>query len=87
MSSDGHAKLCDFGVSRMVSASSSMANLSTGPTGTIRYLAYEFLSGSSEEMMYTTKSDVWAFGMTVYVRPAPLAIADEGLTFCTNRNS
>ncbi|KAL5480667.1 hypothetical protein ACEPAI_9607 [Sanghuangporus weigelae] len=66
VSRDGHARLCDFGISRMVSTSSSMANLSTGPSGTIRYLPLEFFSGSGEELMYTTKSDVWAFGMTIY---------------------
>ena len=48
-------------------SSKSMANFSIGLGGTIRYLAYEILAASSETINFTSASDVWAFGMTVYV--------------------
>ncbi|EJD00914.1 kinase-like protein [Fomitiporia mediterranea MF3/22] len=57
------ALICDFGCSRMIDASRSLANLSTGIKGTVRYTAYEVLVHSTQ---YSRESDVWAFGMTVY---------------------
>lgn len=36
-----------------------------GARGTARYMCPELISGS---VSYTKESDIWAFGMTVYVR-------------------
>ncbi|KAL5523312.1 hypothetical protein ACEPAF_1579 [Sanghuangporus sanghuang] len=64
------ARICDFGCSRMLAASRSLANMSSGIRGTFRYLAYELLatpaSGGQTTARHTKETDVWAFGMTVY---------------------
>ncbi|KAL5532021.1 hypothetical protein ACEPAF_5585 [Sanghuangporus sanghuang] len=64
VSASGNALICDFGCSRMVAASWSLANLSSGIRGTSRYLAYELVAPVPS--CHTQKTDVWAFGMTVY---------------------
>ncbi|KAL5504702.1 hypothetical protein ACEPAH_7365 [Sanghuangporus vaninii] len=64
VSASGNALICDFGCSRMVAASRSLANLSSGIRGTSRYLAYELVAPVPS--CHTQKTDVWAFGMTVY---------------------
>ena len=64
VSESGDARICDFGCSRMISASLSMANLSSSPKGTLRYLACELITGKTG---YTRETDVWAFGMTIFV--------------------
>ena len=51
----------------MISASLSMANLSSSPKGTTRYLARELIAADAG---YTRQTDVWAFGMTIYVSEA-----------------
>lgn len=55
----------------MVAASRSMANISSGIRGSSRYLAIELLTAPSQvcegSTGHTTKTDVWAFGMTAYV--------------------
>ena len=40
---------------------------SSGIKGTLRYLAYELLASPDDYPIHTTASDVWAFGMVVYV--------------------
>ena len=71
VSDTGSPLICDFGCARMADASQSFANFTSGIKGTQRYLAYELLvalslstEGSSG---HTPKTDVWAFGMTVFV--------------------
>ena len=49
----------------MIITSMSLAKVTDGLKGTTRYLAYELLK---EESSYTTQTDVWAFGMVLYVR-------------------
>ncbi|KAL5483006.1 hypothetical protein ACEPAI_8235 [Sanghuangporus weigelae] len=70
ISEAGDALICDFGCARMVDASMSFANLTSGVNGTSRYLAYELLVplDSSEEVstVHSMKTDVWAFGITMY---------------------
>lgn len=66
VSSSGDALICDFGCSRMITASQSLAKVSSGLKGTPRYQAYELLSEGGFKG-YTKEADVWAFGMTVYV--------------------
>ncbi|OCB91521.1 kinase-like protein [Sanghuangporus baumii] len=69
ISKAGDALICDFGCARMVDASRSFANLTSGVNGTSRYLAYELLVplDSNDELptIHSMKTDVWAFGMTM----------------------
>ena len=51
----------------MVATSISLANTRRGQLGTIRYLAYELLAQIDTYRSHSIKTDVWAFGMTVYV--------------------
>ncbi|KAL5512468.1 hypothetical protein ACEPAG_3121 [Sanghuangporus baumii] len=70
ISETGDALICDFGCTRMVVASRSFANLTSGIHGTSRYIAYELLVplDPSDEVptVHSMKTDVWAFGMTMY---------------------
>ncbi|KAL5522390.1 hypothetical protein ACEPAG_8406 [Sanghuangporus baumii] len=65
-----NALICDFGCSRMVDSSRTYARLTSSIKGTSRYLAYELVvapdSGGEVSGSHTTKTDVWAFGMTVF---------------------
>lgn len=38
----------------------------SGPRGTARWMAYELLL-DSEKLVHTEASDIWAYGMVVYV--------------------
>jgi serine/threonine protein kinase len=59
---EGHAKLCDFGLVRVVSNGESLGlTTTTDHTGTDRYLAPEFVT-SAEQVLPTTASDVYALG-------------------------
>ncbi|KAL5512633.1 hypothetical protein ACEPAG_3286 [Sanghuangporus baumii] len=64
VSASGDALICDFGCSRIIAASRSLANISSGIRGTSRYLAHELVAPVPS--CHTQKTDVWAFGMTVY---------------------
>lgn len=58
-------------MSRMLASpeSASASNAGTsGVRGTLRYMSRESLQATDEASAYSTASDVWAFGMTVYVR-------------------
>lgn len=66
VSSVGHPVICDFGCARMIAASRSLAIVTGGQLGTIHYLAYELLALLDSYKSHSLKSDVWAFGMTVY---------------------
>ena len=56
--------LTDFGLSRQIVASVSTST--TASAGTLRWKAPELLHGDAGKA--NEKSDVWAFGMVVYVR-------------------
>lgn len=60
--------LADFGISRLMTSSSSTSS-TTGAKGSARWMAFELLSprmnGASGK--HTRESDVWAYGMVVYV--------------------
>ena len=68
VSDSGDALITDFGCARIVDASLSLANPSSGPKGTMRYMAYELFAIGDGSTSYTDKSDVWAFGMVLFVR-------------------
>ncbi|KAG8908587.1 hypothetical protein FRB99_004875 [Tulasnella sp. 403] len=59
VTSDGNALLCDFGLSRLNSAGPSKEK---EHDGTVRWQSPELWEGANKSF----KSDVWAFGMTVY---------------------
>lgn len=63
----GDARICDFGGSRIAASSKSVAKPSTGIRGTPRYLSYELVAFPDQYSQHTKESDVWAFGMTIYV--------------------
>lgn len=75
VSKDGTgAQLADFGISRAL-MSEDFANLKTSSNnvqGTLRWMAIEQFSdttpGAHEQYSFAT--DIWSFGMTIYVRPA-----------------
>jgi serine/threonine protein kinase len=58
---DGVAKICDFGLLRLVreSAPTGMTT-SSSHTGTTRYLSYEMISDDDNDPKLTTASDVYA---------------------------
>ncbi|EEB06142.2 STE/STE7 protein kinase Pek1 [Schizosaccharomyces japonicus yFS275] len=56
LTSDGHVKLCDFGVSGEL-----VDSLAGTFTGTSYYMAPERISGES----YTISSDIWSLGLTL----------------------
>jgi hypothetical protein len=70
ISHSGIPMLSDFGVSRIMAASQ-VTTETTGVKGSTRWMAIEFMSidGSSSSQSTTAneRTDVWAFGMTVYV--------------------
>ena len=73
MSSDDCPKalLTDFGLSHVLNPTAMTVQLFTGgdnPEGTTPFMAKEMLLGDEgRESFYTKASDVWAFGMTIYV--------------------
>ncbi len=68
ISPEKQALLTDFGVSRMDSLSAGYTTHSA--KGSTRWQAYEFFDifeDDSPAPQHTQKTDIWAFGMTVYV--------------------
>ena len=63
--------LADFGISRCVT-SASISDTSTSPKGSARWMAREFfmfgLDESDTIVEHSKETDVWAFGMVLYVR-------------------
>lgn len=67
MSRDKQALLTDFGISRMESLSNGYSTESS--KGNARWQAREFLQFSEGQTSpkHTFATDIWAFGMTIYV--------------------
>ncbi len=59
LSSDGHVKLCDFGISKVLCASAALASTQVG---TPLYMSPELCAGRS----YDRASDVWSLGCVLY---------------------
>ena len=57
-------------MSRMIAASQSLLWQTTAEhiKGTVRWLAVEYLKLGKLQNIHTKETDVWAFGMTIYVR-------------------
>ena len=69
ISEDGRATLSEFGTSMKMTNLATVAAQRIGEC--VRWTAPELLQASEQPMMYplyTKASDVWAFGMVVYVR-------------------
>lgn len=65
----GVAMLCDFGCARTQVATHSIAKPSEAIKGTCNYWAPELLRRQNDVLSaHTMETDVWAFGMTIYVR-------------------
>jgi len=66
ISPEGEPLVTDFGISHMLS-SSTVASLTTGTYGTVRWMAYEQINIDEAQTStpYTFQTDVWAFGMTI----------------------
>jgi len=83
MSDAGEPLLADFGIS-CIMTSSSTTNTTTGVKGSARWMAVELLTPSetAESGKHTKQTDVWAYGMVVYVtdRPCPLLKPEERFT-------
>lgn len=70
VSSSGIPRICDFGISRMLAASQTIGATSTqtgGVRGSVRWMAPELILPSESPVIHSTQTDIWAFGMTVYV--------------------
>lgn len=66
--------ICDFGCSSVLFASLSLVRQDEGPKGTCQYMAPELVDPDAVEPSTSTqsteKTDVWAFGIVLYVRLA-----------------
>jgi len=79
---NGVAKLCDFGLLRLVHESAPTGMTTTSShSGTTRYLSYELVS-DQDDMKPTTASDIYALACIgvqfIYSRPPHANIADTG---------
>ena len=56
--------ICDFGMMRVIKSSEHLGGFTDANNkSTSQYLAYELLT----DVIHTTASDVWAFGIVVHV--------------------
>ncbi|KAG8938824.1 hypothetical protein FRC04_007422 [Tulasnella sp. 424] len=62
VSDEGNAKICDFGISKLMQKNPSGFTTTASVKGTLRYSSPEMLDLDGES---TTASDVWAFGMLI----------------------
>ncbi len=69
ISQTGVPILSDFGLSLALLQSASWATTTSGLTkGTVRWMAKELFVPGNPLPKHDEKSDIWAFGMVVYVR-------------------
>ena len=73
MTKRGKPMLADFGLSRALTYSN--VDLKTSSYGKLKgsyqWMAYEllaFIDGDDQEILCTKASDIWAYGMVLYVR-------------------
>ena len=63
--------LIDFGTAHELNAGALTKQLNTtgtAPVGTLKWMAYELVRPKTDrKVFYTKASDVWSFGMTIYV--------------------
>ena len=74
ISDDRKALISDFGLSRLVEATTSYSINSSGVCGSARWMSPEqFPHTSDQPIKLDARNDVWSFGMVVYVRFRALA--------------
>ena len=83
MTGSGLPMLSDFGHSRALNYTRSFLKTSTHDTvkGSAHWIAYElleFLENDDAEVVCTKASDIWAFGMVVYVRTTTINFLEAG---------
>lgn len=59
--------MADFGLSHMLTFSITLAPTTGGVKGTVRWMSIELFTGD-EQNPFTKEADIWALGMTFYVR-------------------
>ena len=62
----GQPQICDFGISRIISASASLKS-TTDVRGSTRWMAPEFFREGDPDTDHSKMTDVWSFGATIYV--------------------
>ena len=82
VSADGQPQICDFGISTILATSTTFGATSShtyGTRGSLRWMAIEFFESVDTPILHSEKTDVWAFGMTAYVRLYPFSIHKPSL--------
>ena len=74
--------LCDFGLSKIVG----LKGFTTVARGTVPWMAPELLGSKEAPCLLTWSSDIWAWGMTVYVGSNPSTSACHAEVLCLNRS-
>lgn len=69
ISSSGTPLVADFGLSCLLTPSSTVDPTSSGLKGSIRWMSVELLHACDQGTvpLHTKESDVWAYGMLIYV--------------------
>ena len=68
VSNTGAPLIADFGSAHLAQMAG-LVSATANHCGTTRYMAIELIRG--DESLPTKSSDVWAFGMLIYVRKVP----------------
>lgn len=69
ISADGAPLLSDFGIASLLTSSTFSMSVNGGMKGTARWMAAELLNQAGT--VPSKETDVWSFGMTVYVSASP----------------
>ena len=88
MSSAGEPLISDFGLSHMMSATQTLMasnNSDGGLKGTVRWMAIELFDIEEGEAGHSKASDMWAYGMTVYVSHGAFAFKRRSLIFSSQQ--
>ena len=74
ISESGRPLICDFGISRWIEDPAPIGNTPSGLVGSLRWMAVEIVEmnwnntdAEFPEQSNTVASDVWSFGMVIYV--------------------
>ena len=68
--------LADFGIAQMLCSSSSVEPTSSELKGSVRWMAIELfnVNDSEQSIRHTKETDVWAYGMVIYVRTCSVSL-------------